>query len=72
MGNRKQTVHINCVRPLLKEDKDTDVSAHWSLFLFNSDNDDNDSDSPRASDDSQYLSNTRSDCTVHPFDYYRY
>ena len=36
MGSRKQTVHINRVRPLLEENKETNISPQWSPPLFHS------------------------------------
>ena len=72
MGSRKQTVHINRVRPFLEEDKDTIVSTQWSPPLFNNDNDENNLELTRESPDSSSLPTTRSGRTIRPVDYYGY
>ena len=72
MGSRKQTVHINRVRPFLEEGKDTIVSTQWSPPLFNNDNDENNLELTRESPDSSSLPTTRSCRTIRPVDYYGY
>ena len=69
MGSRKQTVHINRVRTLLEEDKETNISPQWSPPLFHS-NLDESVDSTGELPNSSYLPTTRSGRTIHPVDYY--
>jgi len=71
MGTKMQEVHINRVRPLLEEDKDADVSAHWSPPLFNGDDSEFSLESTSTSDESSFPT-TRSGRNVRPVDYYGY